>query len=233
MDDGLDPERLSRVARALTAGPSDANGSLCSTAARLVGVAGAGVVLMSAGRQLGMICTSDPTTEIVEEAQFTLGEGPCVDAFRTRAPTIVPDLAALDEGRWPGFRPDALAAGIRAAFGFPLVVGRVCIGALDLYEVKTGPLTDEQFSEAVAVAHVAARVVLSWQTVAEPESLAWQLEQVPTHRAAVHQATGMVSVQAGVPIGDALALLQAHAFADGRSISGVAADVVARDLRFD
>jgi hypothetical protein len=104
---------------------------------------------------------------------------------------------------------------------------------LDLYEVKTGPLTDEQFSEAVAVAHVAARVVLSWQTVAEPESLAWQLEQVPTHRAAVHQATGMVSVQAGVPIGDALALLQAHAFADGRSISGVAADVVARHLRFD
>jgi transcriptional regulator with GAF, ATPase, and Fis domain len=233
MDHGLDPERLSRVARALTAGPSDANGSLCSTAARLVGVAGAGVVLMSAGRPLGMVCTSDPTTEIVEEAQFTLGEGPCVDAVRTRAPTIVSDLAALDEVRWPSFRPDALAAGIRAAFGFPLVVGRACIGALDLYEDKTGPLTDEQFSEAVAVAHVAARVVLSWQTVAEPESLAWQLEQVPTHRAAVHQATGMVSVQAGVPIGDAMALLQAHAFADGRSISAVAADVVARHLRFD
>jgi transcriptional regulator with GAF, ATPase, and Fis domain len=233
MEHGLDPARLSRVAKALTAGPSDANTSLCSTAARLVGVAGAGVVLMSGGRQLGTVCTSDPTTETVEEAQFTLGEGPCVDAFRTGVPTIVPDLAALDEVRWPGFRPDALAAGIRAAFGFPLVVGRACIGALDLYDDKTGALTDEQFSEAVAVAHVAARVVLSWQTVAEPESLAWQLEQVPAHRAAVHHATGMVSVQAAVPVGDALALLQAYAFADGRSIGAVSADVVDGRLRFD
>jgi hypothetical protein len=233
MEQRLDPERVARVARALTDGRGGADVSLCSAAARLVGVSGAGVVLMSAGRQIGTVCASDPTTEIVEEVQFALSEGPCVDAVRTKAPAMVSDLAGMDEVRWPGFRQDALAAGIRAAFGFPLVVGRACIGALDLYEQKSGPLSDDQFDEAVVVAHVAARVVLSWQMVAEPDSLAWQLEQVPTHRASVHQATGMVSVQAEVPVGDAMALLQAHAFADGRTISAVAGDVVAGNLRFD
>jgi transcriptional regulator with GAF, ATPase, and Fis domain len=230
MEDGLDPAQVVRVSKALQSCSADR--SLCSTAAHLVGVSGAGIVLVSGGRPLGSVCTSDPTTETVEDAQFTLGEGPCVDAFRTGKPTVAPDLAAIDETRWPGFREDALAAGIRAAFGFPLVVGPACIGALNLYNRETGSLTDDQFGEAEVVAHAAARIVLSWQTVAGPGSLAWQLEQIPEHRAAVHQATGMVSVQAAVTVRDALALLRAFAFAEGLSIGAVSNDVVAGRLRF-
>ena len=66
-----------------------------------------------------------------------------------------------------------------------------------------------------------------------PNALAWQLDQVPTHRAVVHQATGMVSVQRGVVVDDALALLRAYAFAEDRPVGDVAADVVGGVLRFD
>ena len=87
---------------------------------------------------------------------------------------------------------------MRAAFGFPLLIETVCFGALNLYHDVAGSLSNDQFADALAVAYVASRTVLRWQSVAGPGSLAWQLEHVPVHRAVIHQAGGMVSVQADV-----------------------------------
>ncbi|KPI12010.1 GAF domain protein [Actinobacteria bacterium OK074] len=52
------------------------------------------------------------------------------------------------------------------------------------------------------------------------------------HRAAVHQATGMISVQLGVSLEEALVRLRAHAYGSERPVGEVAQDVVARRLRF-
>jgi GAF domain-containing protein len=224
----LDPERVARVAGAL----DGSERSLCSSSAGVARVHGAGVVLVMHGLALGIICSSDPITEVVEEVQYTLGEGPCIEAFTTREPVLVPDLAAADVTRWSGFREGALAAGVRAVFGFPILVGPVCIGALDLYELDPGPLDDEQIADAVAVAHVAGRTILDWQSVAGSGSLARQLEHLPANRAVVHQATGIVSVQASVTVDDAVVLLRAFAFAHARPIADVASQVVEGVLRF-
>ena len=114
-----------------------------------------------------------------------------------------------------------------------MMVGGVCIGALNLFHTTSGALTLAQHGDALAVARVAARVLMSWQSEAGGESLPWQLEQVPAHRAAVHQASGMVSIQGAISVDDALVLLRAHAFAEDRTISAVADAVVGRQLRFD
>jgi GAF domain-containing protein len=185
------------------------------------------------GRTLGTVCSSNAVTERVEEIQYSLGEGPCVDAFGSREPVLVPDLAIEGLTRWPGFGEGALAEGVRAAFGFPVLVGSACIGALNLYQDTPGRLTDEQVADALVVAHVAGRTVVEWQSAADAGSLAHQLEHLPERRAVVHQASGMVSVQATVAIADAIALLRAVAFSTDRSISEVATDVVRRALRFD
>jgi len=227
-----DPARVLRVARELDTHDADPARSLCSVSARIVGVAGAGLTLMSRVHALGSVCMGDPMTEAVEEIQYALGEGPCVDAFHEQAAVLIPDLANPELTRWPGFREGALAAGACAAFGFPLRIGGVCIGALNLYHDRAGALSAEQSADARAVAHVATRAVLGWQSAAAP-SVPWQLEQVPVHRAVVHQAAGMVAVQAGVPVDDALALLRAYAFAEGRRLGDVAGDVTSRRLRFD
>lgn len=229
----LDPARVARMTVALSVGETDPQHSLCVASAAAIGVAGAGVILMSGGRALGNVCVSDSMTAIVEELQYTLGEGPCVDAFRTKAPVLAPDLAHSDGDRWPAFRVGAQSAGVRAVFGFPLLIQSVCFGALNLYHDHPGALSDEQFANALAVAHVASRTVLGWQSVAGPGSLAWQLEHVPTHRAVVHQAAGMVSVQAAVSIPDAVVMLRAYAFAEDRPISDVATAIVGGDLRLD
>jgi len=229
----LDPNRLARVTTMLggdTGG--DAEHSLCENSASVARVSGAGVVLILHGRALGTVCSSNDVAETVEEVQYTLGEGPCIDAFTTRQPVMEPDLAADDGVRWPGFREGALAAGIHAAFGFPILVGPVCIGALNLYQDHSGTLSDDQVADAEAIAHVAGRIVMDWQSVAGEGSLARQLEHLPANRAVVHQATGMVSVQAAVPIDDAATMLRAYAFATNRPVHDVATAVVARDLRF-
>jgi len=228
---GMDPARIALMTAVLAIGEEDPNHSLCVAAAAAVGVAGAGVILMSGGRALGSVCASNPMTEAAEEVQYTLGEGPCVDAFRTKEPVLMPDLADPHSTRWPGFKEGAEAAGVRAVFGFPLLIESVCFGALNLYHDEPGALTDEQFANAVAIAHVASRTVLGWQTVAGPGSLAWQLEHVPMHRAAVHQATGMISVQAGISVPDAVVMLRAYAFSEDRPISDVATEVVGGSLR--
>jgi len=231
--DGMEPARVARVVAALAAGEADPQLSLCRASAHVVGVNGAGVILILRGHALGTVCASDPVAQSIEESQFTLGEGPCVDAFSSREPVFVPDLAGAGGVRWPGFRELAIAEGVRAVFGFPLLVGPACIGALNLYSQRSGMLTDDQVADAAAVAHVTGRTVLSWQSVAGEGSLAWQLEHVPAHRAVVHQATGMISVQMSVGVDDALIMLRAYAFAEGRPITAVADDVIAGTVRFD
>jgi hypothetical protein len=231
-EQGSSRERSARINAEFDAPASDPALSLCQTSASIVGVAGAGIVLVSGGRTLGNVCASSPMVEAAEEAQFALGEGPCIDAFSSKAPVLVSDLASVELIRWSGFRQGALTAGVRAAFGFPLIVGPVCIGTLNLYNDRAGDLTANQFADAVTVAHVVARKVLTWQSKAESGAVAWQLEKVPAHRAVIHQATGKVSVQAGVSVDDGLDLLRAHAFAEGRPLSNVAEDVMAGCVNF-
>lgn len=52
------------------------------------------------------------------------------------------------------------------------------------------------------------------------------------HHREVHQAVGMITVQAGVNAADALARLSAAAFAAERPIEELALDVLARRYRF-
>ena len=230
-DQVLDPDRVARVAGLLADAERDPEHRLCAASAAILLVSGAAVVLMEGGRASGSVCVSNALTEAVEDAQYTLGEGPAVDAFRTKAPVLAPDLTDAEPAAWPGFREAATAAGARAAFGFPLMVGPVCIGALDLYQDRSGALSDDQMANAAVVAHLVGRAVMGWQSSATPGAIAWQLEQVPAHRAVVHQATGMISVQASASIGDALMLLRAYAFAEARPISGVAEAIVDGSLR--
>ena len=122
---------------------------------------------------------------------------------------------------------------MRAVFGFPLHVGAVRLGALNLYRDRPGPLTDEQHADALVMADVAAQAVLVLQANAPPGQLAAELEAGADFQYVVHQASGMVAVQLDVSVAEALMRLRAYAFGNGRPLTEVARDVVARTLRFD
>jgi hypothetical protein len=146
---------------------------------------------------------------------------------------LEPDLVNPDERRWPAFRGPVLDAGVRGVFGFPLQVGTVRLGALNLYSDRPGPLSDDQHTDAVVMASVAAEAVLVMQAGAPPGQLAVELDAGADFRYVVHQAAGMVSAQLGTNVGQALVRLRAHAFANDSALTDVAEDVVSRRLRFD
>jgi GAF domain-containing protein len=148
-------------------------------------------------------------------------------------PVLEPDLADPGTPRWLAFTGPAVAAGVRAVFGFPLHVGAVRLGALNLYCDRPGPLTYEQHADALVLADVAARAVLMLQANAPPGKLAAELEANADFQYVVHQASGMVAAQLDASVGQALIRLRVYAFGNERSLAAVAADVVARQLRLD
>lgn len=204
---------------------------LCVGFSRALGVAGAGVALVSDGHPDGSLGSSGGLAADGEELQSSLGEGPAVDASRTRALVAEPDLARAWGGRWVAFSDAALACGIAAVFASPLGVGAASLGALTLYQAVPGPLTDAQTRDLGVLADVVTQVMLALQAKADPGALAVELADVGSYRPEVHQATGMVSVQLGVSLAEALVRLRGHAYARSRSLPSVARDVVARKLR--
>lgn len=199
----------------------------------VTGVSGAGVMLMSDDIPRGSVLTTDEVSTLIEDLQFTLGEGPCVDAYRTDRPVMEPDLARPSNARWLAFTPPAVEAGARAVFGFPLQVGTVRLGALNLYCDRPHALSDDQFADALVMADVTAQALLIMQAQAPPGQLAAELDAASDLRLVVHQASGMVAVQLGIGVAQALIRLRGHAFSEGRPLNDIAQDVIDRRLRFN
>lgn len=206
---------------------------LCEVCAEVTEVSGAGIMLMSGDAPRGSACTTNDVSARVEELQFALGEGPCVDAYHQGRPVLEPDLVAPRAPRWLAFTGPAVEAGVRAIFGFPLQVGAVRLGALNLYCDQPGPLTDDQHADALVMADVAAQALMVIQANAPPGRLAAELEASGDFQYVVHQASGMVAAQLEVSVGQALVRLRAYAFGNDRPLADVAEAVVARTLRFD
>ena len=122
------------------------------------------------------LCSSNAVSALIEDLQFTLGEGPGIDAFRDDQPVLEPDLADPTYPRWVAFAPPAVQAGARAVFGFPVQVGVVHMGSLNLYRDRPGALTDDQHADSLVMADVAARAVVAMQADAPPGTLAIELE---------------------------------------------------------
>lgn len=234
MSSHRDEGRRQALADRLAGGIAEAGaGRLCAVCAEVTAMTGAGIMLMSGDIPRGSLCTTNRVSDLIEQLQYSLGEGPCVDAYQQDRPVAEPDLREPQHPRWLAFSGPALDAGVRAVFGFPLQVGAVRLGALNLYRDRPGSLTDEQHADALVLADLCAQSVLVLQADAPPGALATELETAADFQDVVHQASGMVAAQLGITVGRALIRLRAHAFGNDRPLQEVAHDVVARRLRFD
>src|ERR1700691_340193 len=154
-----------RILSLLSAGGKTEAGTarLCEVCAEVSATSGAGIMLMSDDAPVGSVCTTNEVSDLIEELQYELGEGPCVDAHKEGRPVLEPNLAEPATPRWLAFSPPALAAGTRAVFGFPLRVGAVRLGALDLYRDRPGELSDDQHADALVMARIVAQALLAIQ----------------------------------------------------------------------
>lgn len=207
---------------------------LCVACNDQLAMTGVGLALMTDQGHEGIVGVSNDGARVLEELQFTLGEGPCLDASGNGRPSLQPDLARSAQRLWPAFGPAVLEAGIAAVFAFPLQLGGIRVGVLDVYRDRPGSLDREQMGDALAYADAALVLLLHLQHEIDPgEGLHPELIDPLDYRPEVHQATGMIAVQAAVGLTEALLLLRARAFSAERSLLGLARDVLARRLRFD
>lgn len=199
---------------------------LCGSAVELTGVSCCGVTMVTSGGQSVTAHASDTLAEAVEDLQHTLGEGPGVAASVSGAAVLVPDLGDLDDlnlTQWPTFARESVEIGIRAAFAFPLMLGTASIGAFNLYRTASGSLSSQELSQGRISADAVAL------TLVDPEEQLLDSSDLDPMR--VHQAAGMVMVQLGVPIDQALLRMRAAAYAEGSTVDELAEAIVHRRRR--
>ena len=212
-------------------GPFGRMQRLCSALTRNLPAAGVGVSVMTDDRYLGgTVAASDLVSHRLDELQFTLGEGPCIDAYTLRRPVLEPDLFGHGSSRWPGYAAAAQDEGVQAVFAFPLQIGTARAGAMDVYRREAGSLTQGALTQAMTFADVAMRLLSDTQS-APQVGVEASLDGALAYRLEVYQAQGMVMVDLGVSLDEAMARLRAHAYAHERSLSDIARDIVDGSLR--
>jgi len=175
----------------------------------------------------GLVHATNSVSAGLEDLQLTVGEGPCLDAFASGGPILIADLAA-QTARWPAFTPAACELGAAAVFSFPLQIGVVRLGSLDLYRDTTGPLTRVELADALILSDLATQGVVADLDGHSVEDVSWLADP----HVQVHQAAGMVQVQLGSTTEVALLRLRGYAFTNNMPLAEVARQVVSRSLRF-
>lgn len=196
---------------------------LVTVAADMLGTPSVAGGLRGAGRTAARTSASDATARAAWEAEAAMGQGPATHAFCTRKPCAASGQNLAN--RWPLFAHAVAGLGVGSVVAAPLGarLGVVCAYYRD-------PLISEIAALAVA-GHVAA--ALTRVTLRSAQDLGPDLIASPGDHGAVHQATGMISVQVGCGVDEASLLLAARAYADGRSLAAMATDVISGAVRFD
>jgi hypothetical protein len=205
-----------------------------AAAVAAVSVDGAALSLVTRPDRRSLVHASDELARLLDDQQFALGEGPCVQAWTSRQLVLAEDMSSAGSAsRWPLFSSAALLAGARAMFGFPLQMGAIRLGTLDLYRVRPGMLSAEQLADALALCRAAVAMILATTHEAPVGTHpAARLGPPAEARIEVYQATGMISVQLNVSLEDAFAALRARAFTRGISLPDIARQVVDRKQQF-
>jgi ANTAR domain/GAF domain len=203
---------------------------ICLACVKGLDIDGAAISLLTASTLRQTLFASDATADLLEELQFTLGEGACMDAAHSGRPVLVPDMDDVtDTSRWPTYAAAVVdRAGVGAVFAFPLQWATINLGVLDLYRRSPGSLASAQMRDVLVAVDTATLLLLGLRT--DPGDGAWDPSWA--RRSEIHQATGMVIAQLGISASDAFARLRAHAFVEQRLLGEVAKDVVGRRLSF-
>lgn len=202
--------------------------ALCAPFLEALPITGLSICVVSGAGAQSTVATSDRVAARLEQLQFELGEGPAIDVVLLGLPVLTRELgAASAEDDWPMFAPAAFEAGARALFSFPLLLGTGAAGVVSMYDLAVRPPWPAALlvvAARLAAAAVQPAVELATRAAAEDfPRTGWQRSEM---RREVHQAGGMLMVQLGCGIDEAMARLRAFAFSAGRPIDAVARDVV-------
>lgn len=171
------------------------------------------------------VASSDARAERVDESQYVVGEGPCLDALRTGTPIAVRDMAA--DTRWEEYRERAVEQGLKSSLSMPLIVDGSPTGALNLYSFDlVDAFSGAQTRRAEVFAAQASTALTLMTRQLQQRETAEQLEQALASRTTIDHAIGIIMGQQRCSADEAFALLRRHSQSNNRKLREVAADIV-------
>lgn len=171
--------------------------------------------------------SSDPRAVELDEEQYAVDGGPCMEALRTGYTIDLPD--ARSELRWPDYVPTAVELGLRCSVSLPLAIGGETFGAMNVYGFEGprlfGELERRQLEIFAAQAAGTLRVI---RRLTRDSRLLEQMEQALGSRTVIDQAMGIIMGLQRCTAGVAFDLLRQESQTTHRRLSDVAADLVRR-----
>jgi transcriptional regulator with GAF, ATPase, and Fis domain len=198
---------------------------LVGACVEVLGVSAAGIMLADQRRSLRVFASTDEETRMLELLELQNDDGPCLEAFRTGTQVAGVDLSRFT-AQWPHFTAAARSAGIQSAYALPMRLRDQTIGALNLFQSESEPLSVHDLNVARVLADMAAIGIINHWSVRQQEVLAQQLQSALNTRVIIEQAKGVLAERQDLTMGQAFESLRAAARASHRPIAEVAADTV-------
>ena len=186
-------------------------------------IAGCGVTVRRNGNAL-TVASSNELASAVDEVQYGIGTGPCLECLATERVLTVVDM--VEESRWGQFPSHALGHGVRSTLSVPLVVGGRTIGALNAYGSEPGMFVGVLRDQLVVFAAEAQISLALALRSAEQSELVDQLHTAMQSRSVIDQALGIVMARQRCTAAEAFAVLRSASQSRNRKIAEIAADVI-------
>jgi len=185
-------EKVDRAVQLLAEGIRDA----------FPGSVGAGVSLLD---ELGRRTSTGSTHQVVaraDQAQYELGEGPCLTAWATDQTVIMYNIATED--RWPSWARAVNDLPIKSAISTPLMMGAKSLGALKVYSGTPGTYDAGTARPLEKFASTAAILLNNIQAGGVPKRLGKALTTALSGRDVINRAQGALMQLHGLGEEDAL-----------------------------
>jgi GAF domain-containing protein len=197
---------------------------IASAAKELLRVDGAGLMLADERGELRWATASDQQTQIIEEGQERLGQGPCVNAFAEHAPMAMRD--ATKEPHWGKITDVVTGQEMRAGLSVPVQLEGGPIGSLDLYSASPRDWDQAEISAAQVYAALAATLLSQAVGAQVKGRLAEQLQTAFAHRTRIERAKGMLMLREGIDDAAAFERLRSAARSSRRPLIEVVDEVL-------
>jgi len=192
----------------------------------------AGLMLVASDGTLRVIASSSDALHGLELFELQADEGPCLDCYRSGQPIVNVELDGVG-GRWPSFATEAVEAGFRSVHALPMRLRGQVIGALNMFRVGPGRMSEADSVAAQALADVATITILTHRARGDEQALNQQLTQALNTRIVIEQAKGVVAERADLDMEQAFARLRRHARNHGLRLTDVAHAVSSKALPVD
>lgn len=168
---------------------------------------------------------TDPRAAAVDQVEYELRRGPCIEALETGEDQFVDDVDT--DPRWGPFNDKARETGFLSVSGIALNVNGRTYGALNLYADQPNGIDEATRALCHQLAVPVAATLANARAYTTTERLSRQLQEQLDDIAVLHQAVGVLMAERGCDARTAAALLEQTAQATSRTVRDVAAQIVA------